>query len=541
MMAEEARSAVALLDVIAFARLGATDHAWALLAARGLDADSDDPAALSILGRLLKDRALAARGAARTRFYQQAADAYARAANLEPAVYPLVNAATLALLAGQPERSRLLAEGILTRIAASPAEGETPYYRQATIAEALLLLGDVAAAERALADAIAHAPTAWEDHASTLRQFDLILAALDVERGWLDRYRPPRSLHFAGHLRLAPSDSALTQRIADLVAEERIGFAWGALAAGADILVAEALVAAGVELNLVLPVPRDRFRDISVAPLGAEWIDRYERLADRAATLRELDAETFSRAALALADMRAMGAAVMHADMLQSEAIQILVSGDDAAIGEGDQTEEAARTWRHAGRRQHRLTARSGTDRVPRRQPADGPIAAWRPRAMIVVDPFSGPAEGGADTSADHDVVMLAATLSRCSGLVGAPCWGSGLLHATFDRPDAAADAIVAIVAGLRGTYRIAAHYGLVRSVGEDPAAVPLGAAVRLPLRMLGSVPDGAAYVTEPFAQALSAIAPPPPGLQWIGELEGGAVGAPISLYVLKPHPMDDA
>ncbi|MET0273023.1 MAG: hypothetical protein ABW360_08540, partial [Phenylobacterium sp.] len=67
-----------LLPIIAHARAGALDHAWRLFVETGLEG-ADEPAALSVKGRLLKDRARAAEGVARRDLYRQAAAAYLRA------------------------------------------------------------------------------------------------------------------------------------------------------------------------------------------------------------------------------------------------------------------------------------------------------------------------------------------------------------------------------------------------------------------------------------------------------------------------------
>jgi hypothetical protein len=55
----------------------------------------------------------------------------------------------------------------------------------------------------------------------------------------------------------------------------RIGF--GSLAAGADILAAEALLDLGAELQVVLPFERDEFVRVSVAPAGEDRVERFER------------------------------------------------------------------------------------------------------------------------------------------------------------------------------------------------------------------------------------------------------------------------
>ena len=54
-------------------------------------------------------------------------------------------------------------------------------------------------------------------------------------------------------------EGAVAARIAEVVARHAAGFAYGSLASGADILWAEALLAAGSELHVVLPFAREEF------------------------------------------------------------------------------------------------------------------------------------------------------------------------------------------------------------------------------------------------------------------------------------------
>ena len=61
-----------------------------------------------------------------------------------------------------------------------------------------------------------------------------------------------------------------------------IGFVYGSLASGADIVVAEAFLEAGVELNIVLPFAVEEFVAISVAPAGAGWVERFHSCLSRA-------------------------------------------------------------------------------------------------------------------------------------------------------------------------------------------------------------------------------------------------------------------
>lgn len=56
-----------------------------------------------------------------------------------------------------------------------------------------------------------------------------------------------------------------------------------AAAGGADLLLAEAALERAVPLHVVLPCPRARFQEVSVADRGPRWTRAYERLLDHVA------------------------------------------------------------------------------------------------------------------------------------------------------------------------------------------------------------------------------------------------------------------
>lgn len=323
---------IPLTQILSIARAGNPARAWASFHSSGWDTRGDDPKALTLKGRLLKDQAKAFDGADRARLYGLAAEAYAAAAALERDSYPLINAAALALLGGKPERARALAQETLALVESDPGQGENAYWRATTRAEALLLLGDETGARAALADGIAKLPQAWEDHAATIGQFELILAEQGRDAAWLDRHRPPPSLYFSGIIGLDDKDATIQHDIDAIIDRERPGFGFGALAAGADILIAEALHKAGAELHIILPYPVDRFREVSVAPYGDHWLTRFDALvevADRLDVLTELPDEEERSIAVAveLADLVAMGQCVRNAGVLKSKPKALTITG----------------------------------------------------------------------------------------------------------------------------------------------------------------------------------------------------------------------
>jgi len=117
-------------------------------------------------------------------------------------------------------------------------------------------------------------PLNYAAHASTLKQFMMIATKRGDDLGWLSEFRPPRPLHYAGHIRLNLTESEeadMRITISDALQQKDVGFGFGALAAGGDILFAEALLEQGAELHLVLPCEPDLFKRESVMPFGEEW------------------------------------------------------------------------------------------------------------------------------------------------------------------------------------------------------------------------------------------------------------------------------
>jgi tetratricopeptide (TPR) repeat protein len=481
-----------LSAIIALARAGALDHAWYQFGAAGYDARDDDPAALTVKGRLLKDRALRASGAARRDFYLQSAEAYRRAAALQPGTYPLINAATLSLLSGDRGQGEEIAREVLERIAQEPDEPETPYWRAATEAEALLILGRMDEARVALEAAIAAAPRAWEDHASTLRQFIAIHEALDADPAWLDLLRPPRTVHYAG------TDMA-GDGIEDALERNHVGFGFGALAAGAEIVAAEALLARGAELHVVLPADAASFAALSVDPHGPDWRARFDAALDAAESvqlIRPLGAAPDARV-LALADQIAFGAALLNAERLMGEAFQL-------RLGE-------------------REAPPAGTDEDSR-----------APQLSLLAVSVGG----GAQEGFEGRLGEVREALALAAGAAISPCLSGDCILIGYQGPREAAAAARLIHARLRDRMplRIAGHHGLIACV-RDPflgSLRPTESGAGVAEAIAGAIPADTICVSGDFAAVLAATSGAPSEANWIGELQAFDGGSAIGLYALR-------
>ena len=517
--------------IIAYARAGASGFARERFAAAGYDRIADDPAVLGVKARLLKDQASSLPGAERRSAYGEAAAAYRRAGDLSGSTYPLINAASLSLLSGEEAQARDLAAQVIERVERDPDEPETPYYRAATVAEALLLLDRHDEARAAFAEAVSLAPQAWEDHASTLRQFALILAAQGRDSAWLDSHRPPRSLHFGGHMSFDPKvvrREHLDEKIASVLEEETIGFGYGALAAGADIIIAEALLARGAELHAVLPGGAEAFAAVSVDPFGKAWRRRFDAvlaMAESVRPVRPIGAPP-DAPMIGLADEVAMGAALMNARRLESSAVQLLVldCADEASNGASGRSREI---WAAAGSRQRVLTA-------PRETRHDIPTAsahAAEPLAVLAIGV-------AADALLPDALAELQAQLVGLPAPAIAPYLTEDRLILAYPGPGEAAEAAARLHGGDPGGLRIGGQYGPA-ALFHDPfsgATRLVPAATAAAAGALASAPPGTAIVTDDFAAALAAAGPRRPASEYIGELDAPDGGPPVGLYALKSY-----
>jgi tetratricopeptide (TPR) repeat protein len=521
-----------LAGIVALARAGAIDEAVRRFEAA--DVARDDPAASIVHGRLLKELGLRAAPEERRHLYREAAAAYQRSAELQPATYPLINAATLSLLSGDEAQARDLAQQVLRSIDEHPDEPETPYYRAATKAEALQLLGKDGEARTAFSEAIALAPRAWEDHAITLRQFRFILEVQGADLAWLDEHRPPRSLHFGGHMSFQPvaaNRDELQSSIDAWLEDLNVGFGFGALAAGADIIIAEALVARGGELHAVLPGGVEGFAPASVDPMGAAWRRRFDALIERAETVRSVRpvGTRPNLATVGLADEIAMGAAVLNAARLESEAVQLLVlDGAVAPPSAAGGTIEAQRIWAAGNRRQHLIHAA--------REVAHSLALATDicvPNGAVLAVIAIAPPEAGTHFAIEPWLREVREVMAEAPVVPVASYWSEGLALAAYDNLPEAADLVWALT-------------GKGQRVGADYCAAtiftdPLSDQARLQaegttaaVAAANSTPSGSACVTEDFAHALAARVPDARAAQYVGELDAQGGRPSLGLYALR-------
>jgi class 3 adenylate cyclase len=555
--------------VLCLASAGVTKRAMALFGAFGL-ARRTELEMRTLHGRLLKDIALATAGPGRREKLTSAAatylDAYRWAGQHAPheAYYPGINAATLHLLADERAAAADLAREVLATLARLP-DPENPYYAIATKIEAHLILGELDQARDQIPAALAAQgdKVDFRALATTLRQCQLVLEETPHEADWLSTLAPPRVVHYTGHLIAAPGrpgrfaadeEAAIRARIEANFDAEKVGFGYGSLAAGADILFAEALLERGASLHVVLPFNEEEFIEQSVRPSGGGWIDRYKACRAKATTVRFATSDAY------LGDERlfgycselAMGLALLLGRHLCAPVEQIAVWDGAPGVGEAGTGADAER-WRRATGHEQTIIPCHGTRERAAPRADTKPAGRRQTRAMLFGDIKGFSKLTDVDLPKFVDVIMarFARVLDRnpeCFEFVNT--WGDGLYVVSKDASQAARLALELQeemelldlkAAGLPDdmALRVGGHLGPV-FLGVDPVLKRdnfFGAHVTRAARIEPVTPPGSVYVTETFAAVLQLYDADAFICDYVGMTDGAKGYPPMRMFLLRRNP----
>ncbi len=552
--------------VLAFANAGATGEARRRYEAYGLAACSDEDIG-ALDARLLKDQAFAGSGAARRAHLLAAAERYhGLALRGGFASYPAVNAATLFLLAGESGRARAVAERLLPPLEEALAAGTIDYWGLATLIETLVVLGRGAEAQALLPLALAQAGGNRADLASTWRQLGRLAEAGLVDRALFEPLRPATILHYTGHIIAPPGRSGrfpatAEARVRDEIGRRleamRAGAGYGSLAAGADILFAEALLARGAELHVVLPFAEADFIEASVRPAGAGWVERYAACKARALSWRQAtsDAHSDNDVLFGYCSRIAMGLAILQAEHLGSAAGQIAVfDGRPGGSGPAGTAADLA-LWRTTGLEQTIIALEPGP--LESGGAAAGPAAAapsGQPlRAMLFGDVkgFSQLNDLQIPAFVEHLLGCLAGAIKASGATIEtANTWGDGIFLILPGTAEAARCALAMQAALERFDFakaglpdslrlRIGGHYGPVHDV-IDPIVNKRGYAgvhVTTAARIEPVTPEGCVYVTEPFAADLALSHRRDFSCDYVGLTESAKKFGAMRMFLLRRRP----
>jgi adenylate cyclase len=510
-------------QILALARMGDTERAMELFETYGLAA-SHDVHERAMGARLLKDRALGALPHERQQALGRAFEAYHAIYRDSGDSFPGINAATLALLAGNEPRAQELAAALLAdpRVAAA---GD--YYLAVTKAEALLILGRTAEVTGTLSSEPVRSSADFGARSSTARQLAMVAAHLGMDEAaqadLLGPLAPPRVMHFCGHMFAAnpEAEARLKAEAGAIMAAEEVGFAFGAIACGSDLILAETALERGIQLHIVLPFAEEDFLAQSVRPGGEGWEARFRSVRERAArTTFASEIEFFGDPVqYGYASRMAMGMARLRAEHLAGEAVQLAIWDGEPSNGPAGTGADVAVWAKHGGRA--RIIDVGAVDRELSRPPPRVKSEYERDLAAILFTDFQGfstLSESALPIFWDGVMRIVAEILDGHEGEVECRnSWGDALYAVTSSAPAAAEIALKLqdrlahydyATLGLDGSggMRIGAHYGpAYRTIDHITGRITYyGTEVSKAARIEPVTPPGAVFVTEPLAAILT-------------------------------------
>jgi CRP-like cAMP-binding protein len=490
---------------LALARTGALDEALALFDSFQLAKNASDEDILCLGPRLRRDLACRADPPDAAMLAISARD-YEAVHAKTGGYYPGVSAAATFAMAGDSAHAADIAKKVAAACEAlldSVDEDDPTYYLRASLGEALLIAGDRAGAERVFASARSAADFSPGKAATTRKQLRRLAAPLALDAAWIDRALPQRgALYFSGPIVAAGADEdALVGAIDDFLEDHDISTAFGALAAGADIIIAERLLEAGVALNIQLPLAPEAFLARSVAPYGDGWARRFITCLERAQTIEWNRAARIGPAAYALGARVSMGKTIAQARALDGAALGFFAmrrrETDETSISLGNE-----RHWRSLG-----LAATSA------------PIDWEKPAAAADDDPrgqvFSALVIDGPG-AAELKPAGAAFTASLEHGLLAAFTESQGAVKAAR------------AIAPLHPALRFWLDAGLSPEGDAEALAQSLVTVLCRPVTTPGRV-----YASETFAD-FSTATPAPPDYVYVGHPTLEAKLYPCPLYLLQ-------
>jgi tetratricopeptide (TPR) repeat protein len=511
---------VRYLQSLAMARLGEPEAALDLYE-RNRVAEIGSEDAVALRGRLYKDLAVRSQGTQRVDLFRQSSKAYRQAYQLSDGYFSGINAATTAFLAGDTDEARELAAAIGRRLdIADPQD----YYAAASGAEAMLVSGEVERATAMFAAARQRPDASPGMIASTARQVALIARELSITddqcEALLGSIKPTPVIHFCGHMFKAgwEAEAEIARQVRAILDEADVQIAYGPLACGADILIAEAILDRGGELHVVLPFAEQDFLASSVAVGGDEWLARYDKAKQAASsiTLATQMRSVSDDQQFAYCSKLVMGLAQLRASIMQADTFQL-------AVWDGVPSSNIAGTaadvdlWKQQGGATRIIS-------VPRERPPLKSAAAaimqdrpnWTLRSMLFAD-FAGFSR----LDEDHLSKFLQVVMGRIAqvldnhgdAVLSRNSWGDAVF-AVITSPHEAAHIALEIQSALspdllqsiglppEGGMRTSLHHGPIFEHFDavKGAQTFYGTEVTVAARIEPRVPVGAIYTTQPFA-----------------------------------------
>jgi hypothetical protein len=456
-----------------------------------------------------------------------------------------------------------LARGVLELVAHETAALTGPadagyYWAWVTRAEALLVLGDQAAAIEALTTAAIGAQDDLGAHATTRRQLRFLCAASGIDpEPIVEVLAQPEVVYFCGHMTAAPGSRSrfphsqqamVAEQVRDRLQARRVGFAHGSLACGADIIIAEIALELGAELHLVLPFGIEEFVAISVAPAGPDWTERFHRClaAATSVTIASDSAYSGDNVLFAYAARIAMGQAMNRAASIDARVWQLAVFDGEEGSETGGTGHDIAQ-WRRAGGTADILRVHST------RTATTAPFAQSSNRVIRSV--LFGDFKGFSRLHDEHIKLFLATVMQPVAEVLDRYAehvivrntWGDGLFLVLDDAVNGARCAldlqerlrsVDLVAAGLPADMglRLGGHTAPLVPVYDPVLRAPMvmGRGLTRAARIEPRTPTGEVYVTAAFAALLrlepaSGVTP-----EYVGHLTTAKNFETTPMYLLR-------
>ena len=333
------------LAALALAQSGSLEQASAVLAPALEGIATDHPVAvevLSLAGRIAKDRWRNATSHQTTiEAGKQSVDYYMAAFRRTKDFFPGINAATMMRLTGDSAQAELIASQV-REICARQAEPD--HWCLATLAEANLLLGEVAEAEKNYRLAASMAAGRYSDLASMKRQLRLIRGNLNLPEDILHCIPIPKVAAFVdifADANLALSTAAPSPEITAVaraaLKDRDIGFGYSSAACGLDLAFITVLQHTGMETIIVLPFDRSEFRNTQIEPAGEVWAGKFDDATDKATRTIIATREGYrgDDGLFSYATSLIVGLAGLRAKQLETDVVTYIVS-DSRRDADGD-------------------------------------------------------------------------------------------------------------------------------------------------------------------------------------------------------------
>lgn len=519
----------------------------------------DDERIASLGARLLRERALATQPMDMP-LLLQAAQRYEAIHQHTRGSFSGVNAAVLWLLAGHHDHARGLARRVLEQLITDREGTGSAYYAASDAATAALLLEEQETTRAYLRACAKHHGGNQTLLSATRRQLRRICQALHLDESLLAPLRPPGVIHYTGHMMAPPGRpsrlpmeavAGLRDSISTFLHQHAVGYGFGALACGADILIAEALLEHGAELHVVLPCEAEQFITLSVAPGGRDWVSRFHRCLSRASslTLATQDQLPGDTTLFVHASQLAMGLANLRARHLDAP-LQQLAIWDGQPGGGAAGTAANISAWQALGLPGEILP--SGSHRHPPPPPPHPlPQDQRQIRALLFGDfrGFSKLREPQIETFVNGILNTLAQVLDQYqAGIDYRNTWGDGLF-VVFQQVSEAAQCALALqramaevdlaVLGLPNHLglRVGVHVGPVMAFQDPLLGVQnfFGNHVSATARVEPITPPGEVYATEDFAALLSLHPDVALHCEYVGRMPAAKHFGELRMYRLLP------